>query len=93
MNTDAPPPGATQQESIGELLSGLVGDLQQLIRGEVALAKTEIREPEQGDINLPLSNGVTSAPHLRSSTCAGTREERLPPGGGSRSRHDRGPGS
>ena len=45
MNTNAPPPPrATEQESIGELLSGLVGDLQQLIRGEVALAKTEIRE-------------------------------------------------
>ena len=44
MNTNPPPPRATEQESIGELLSGLIGDLQQLIRGEVTLAKTEVRE-------------------------------------------------
>jgi len=44
MNTNAPPSGTTEQESIGDLLSGLIGDLQQLIRGEVALAKTEVRE-------------------------------------------------
>lgn len=44
MSTNAPTPRAAEQESIGELLSGLVGDLQQLIRGEVELAKTEIKE-------------------------------------------------
>jgi hypothetical protein len=37
MDTNPLPPRATEQESIGELLSGLIGDLQQLIRGEVAL--------------------------------------------------------
>jgi len=44
MSTNAPPPRTAEQESIGQLFSGLVGDLQQLIRGEVELAKTEIKE-------------------------------------------------
>ncbi len=40
----APVREPTEQESVGTLLSGLIGDLQNLIRGEVALAKTEMRE-------------------------------------------------
>jgi uncharacterized membrane protein YqjE len=36
--------GAGNQEGIGELVSGLLQDLQDLIRGEVRLAKTEIQE-------------------------------------------------
>jgi hypothetical protein len=39
MDRNAPVSGSNEQESIGSLLSGLIGELQQLIRGEVALAK------------------------------------------------------
>jgi len=35
---------STGEESVGTLLSGLLGDLQDLIRGEIALARTEMRE-------------------------------------------------
>lgn len=44
MQRNSPIVEPAEQESIGSLLSGLIGDLQQLIRGEVTLAKTEIRE-------------------------------------------------
>jgi uncharacterized membrane protein YqjE len=33
-----------QEPSLGELLGGLVGNMQDLIRGEVALAKREVKE-------------------------------------------------
>jgi hypothetical protein len=33
-----------QPESIGTLISGLLKDLQDMVRGEVALARTEIRD-------------------------------------------------
>jgi uncharacterized membrane protein YqjE len=33
-----------QEPSLGELLGGLVGNMQDLIRGEVALAKQEVKE-------------------------------------------------
>ena len=36
--------GGADQESVGSLLSGLIQDLQELVRGEVQLAKTEIRD-------------------------------------------------
>lgn len=36
--------GADNQESVGSLISGLLQDLQELVRGEVQLARTEIRE-------------------------------------------------
>src|SRR5215211_1235830 len=36
--------GANDQESVGSLLSGLIQDLQELVRGEFKLAKTELRE-------------------------------------------------
>jgi hypothetical protein len=36
--------GPDQQEGIGSLISGLITDLQELVRGEIALAKTELRE-------------------------------------------------
>jgi hypothetical protein len=36
--------GAGDQESVGSLISGLIQDLQELVRGEVQLAKTEIRD-------------------------------------------------
>lgn len=39
-----PPPQADSSESIGGMLSGLLKDLQDLVRGEVALAKAEIKE-------------------------------------------------
>jgi uncharacterized membrane protein YqjE len=48
MDTKGSPPEMSNQESIGSLLSGLIGDLQQLIRGEVALAKTEVRDELKG---------------------------------------------
>jgi len=44
MDRNTPSPEPVSQESIGSLLSGLIGDLQALIRGEVQLAKTELRE-------------------------------------------------
>lgn len=44
MGLNSPTAQPPDKESIGSLLSGLIGDLQQLIRGEVSLAKTEIRE-------------------------------------------------
>jgi uncharacterized membrane protein YqjE len=44
MDLHTSPSRTPQDESIGSLLSGLIGDLQNLIRGEVDLAKTEIRE-------------------------------------------------
>ncbi len=44
MDLHTSPPRAHEDESIGSLLSGLIGDLQNLIRGEVDLAKTEVRE-------------------------------------------------
>jgi len=36
--------GSDSSESVGSLISGLIGDLQELVRGEIALAKTELRE-------------------------------------------------
>jgi uncharacterized membrane protein YqjE len=36
--------GAEDQESVGSLISGLIKDLQELVRGEVQLAKTELRD-------------------------------------------------
>jgi uncharacterized membrane protein YqjE len=36
--------GANDQESVGSLISGLIKDLQELVRGEVQLAKTELRD-------------------------------------------------
>jgi VIT1/CCC1 family predicted Fe2+/Mn2+ transporter len=36
--------GPDSQESVGSLISGLLQDLQELVRGEVQLARTEIRE-------------------------------------------------
>lgn len=44
MERNASPLNPPGQESVGSLLSGLLGDLQNLIRGEVDLAKTEVRE-------------------------------------------------
>jgi uncharacterized membrane protein YqjE len=44
MDFGSPTSQTSENESIGSLLAGLIGDLQQLIRGEVALAKTEVRE-------------------------------------------------
>ncbi len=44
MDIDAQQASTTGSESIGTLLSGLIGDLQQLIRGEMNLARTEVRE-------------------------------------------------
>ena len=44
MDIDAQPTSSADSQSIGTLLSGLIGDLQQLIRGEINLAKTEVRE-------------------------------------------------
>jgi len=38
------PGDGTQTEGIGQILGGLLGDLQQLVRGEISLAKAEIRE-------------------------------------------------
>jgi uncharacterized membrane protein YqjE len=35
---------AGEQESVGELISGLIKDLQELVRGEIRLARTELRE-------------------------------------------------
>lgn len=39
---------AEQQESVGSLLSGIIQDLQEMVRGEVALARTELREDAMG---------------------------------------------
>jgi hypothetical protein len=36
--------GPDDQESVGTLISGLIQDLQELVRGEVQLARAEIRE-------------------------------------------------
>jgi len=36
--------GDTDSDSIGGLLSGLLRDVQQMIRGEIALARTEVKE-------------------------------------------------
>src|SRR5687768_7152044 len=36
--------GSGDQESVSALISGLIQDLQELVRGEVKLAKTEIRD-------------------------------------------------
>jgi uncharacterized membrane protein YqjE len=36
--------GGNSRESIGSILSGLVSDLQGIIRGEIALARAEVRE-------------------------------------------------
>jgi len=36
--------GAGSQEGVGSLVSGLIGDLQEIVRGEVRLAKAELRE-------------------------------------------------
>src|SRR5215213_10080979 len=36
--------GAEDQESVGSLISGLIKDLQELVRGEIQLAKTELRD-------------------------------------------------
>lgn len=44
MDLQTSPSGTPENESIGSLLSGLIGDLQNLIRGEVDLARTEVRE-------------------------------------------------
>jgi uncharacterized membrane protein YqjE len=40
----APPPQQGSAEGIGSMLGGLLKDLQDLVRGEVALAKAEIKE-------------------------------------------------
>jgi len=46
-----PPPADTRyqdrtesSESIGSILSGLLGDLQGMVRGEIALARAEVKE-------------------------------------------------
>ena len=36
-----------REESLGSLMSELVGDLQDLVRGEIKLAKTEVKEDAQ----------------------------------------------
>jgi len=44
---DAPPPGdrlASEAQSIGGLVSGVIKDLQDLVRAEIQLAKTELKE-------------------------------------------------
>ena len=40
----SPPPQQGSPDSIGAMLGGLIKDLQDLVRGEVALAKAEIKE-------------------------------------------------
>jgi uncharacterized membrane protein YqjE len=47
----APSPATTagggtghERESVSELISGVIGDLQGLVRGEIQLAKTEVKE-------------------------------------------------
>ena len=45
--TEGPPPGdrlASEAQSIGGLVSGVIKDLQELVRAEIQLAKTEIKE-------------------------------------------------
>jgi uncharacterized membrane protein YqjE len=37
-------PGAQDAESLGTLVTGIVADLQDIVRGEVQLAKTELQE-------------------------------------------------
>jgi len=63
--TGAPPPGrsATDEpaEGIGSLIAGLIQDLQDLVRAEVKLAKTELREDVQkitGAAGLLVAGGV-----------------------------------
>lgn len=43
---EPPPPGsaASEPQGLGTLVSGVVEDLQNIVRGEVRLAKTEIKE-------------------------------------------------